>query len=182
MFVGMQRRTFVTSCAALGAASLLPAGANAREVKPSRATLESLLVPVRTHLREHGIEDRFEEDELRCYLECGIDMANAVAQLEDGGPIAEVRGDQIESALDRWSFDAWLGMVQWATLVHATFSLSLNWDSEGRMLPGRDAEAQALTEKAERMYEACEEWFFHEVERRYEIATGVEGRGGALAM
>jgi len=163
----MDRRTFVKTVGVGAAVLLVPFSASASQ----SIQVERVMRPVRAWLDAWGIEDQFEEFELRSYLEMGVDWANAQLEHEDGRQLAELGGDEIVTEMDGELLDTWLGVVRWHALAFATFALSFNWDQEGRLLVGRRDEILLLKDKAAAQCEVAIERFMTEADRRFEIAT-----------
>lgn len=166
----MQRRAFVTSCAAAAAFSLVPL-TSAAQAPVQRVPVSRLVFGVRSYLSLWEIEAVFEDAELRCYAELAVDWTNSHLEFEDGRQLAVIEGDEIVTEMDYDLSVAWLETTMWGALVHATFALSFNWDPGGPLLSERLDEFWALKARAEAHHDRSLNWLMEEAERRYEIGT-----------
>jgi len=171
----MHRRALLrlaVSLPAVAGAAFLP---NIARAADNLIPLEKMYVILRHWLEEEwGLGDKFEDFELRAYVEFSIDWMNArlegekINEFLPGDP-EQVIGDAIYTELQGRARQEWLGCIQWWALAHATFALGINnavnehfWVSPEKM--------QEYKLRAEDQHEACWEYFLPAAEAQYRPA------------
>ena len=168
----MNRRSFVKAVGlgAGGALASLALPATAQAFSVPEISMELLLRRVRYCLGYWKVVDRFEEDELREYIKCSIDWANAHLEYEDGRQLVEVNEDKLENHMEDELVLPWIEAIQWGALAHATFALEVNWMACDDPAEFRE-KARYLNVKAAAHHDKAIEWLMQEAEQVYELRS-----------